>query len=174
MKAGRLTIAGMLGLIAFVAVAAAAMKNPTTLWTQILVTASLTSLMLASLAAIVHRGDRSFAIGFAVIGWTYLVLSLAPWFEEHVGPWLLTTRVADEVYVRFLQQEKNSHMQELMENNDIYPWGMNTMNWMDDSRFPRYRRIIHSLSAIAHGLAGGLAAIVLARKPRSARPEVSS
>ena len=173
MKTGRLTIAGMLGLIAFIAVAAAAMKNPSTLWTQTIVTAALTSLMFASLAALVRRGDRSFAIGFAVFGWTYLVLSLAPWFEEHVGPWLLATRVGDEVYARFLQQEKNSHMREMIVGSDLYPWSMDAINWMDDSRYPHYRRIIHCLGAIAHGVAGGLAAVVLTRKPRSARPEVS-
>ena len=173
MKAGRLTIAGMLGLIALIAVAAAAMKNPSTLWTQTIVTAALTSLMLASLAALVRRGERSFAIGFAVFGWTYLVLSLGPWFEEHVGPWLLTSRAADEVYARFVHKDTNTEMLELMGSSDLYPWGPNVPIWMNEPRYARYRRIIHILSTIAHGMAGGLVAFVFTRKPRSARPEVS-
>ncbi len=160
MKMGRLTIAGLLLLIAACALGAAALKNPTVLWAQLMLTLALTSLLLATLAAIVGRGDRSFAIGFAVLGWIYLLLALGPWFGQQFGPWLLSSRIAEEGYVRLFEDDQklwptivpgNLDRGDMMAGNR-YQW-----------RFARYLLIAHSLFAIGHGMAGGFAAMLLAR-----------
>ena len=167
MKTGRVTIAGLLALIAACAVGAAALKNPTVLWAQFMLTLALTSLLFATLAAIVGRTERSFAIGFAVIGWSYMLLSLGPWFGQHWGPWLLSSRVADESYVRLFEDDQKRWP-------TIVPGDLDRGDMMAGNRyqwrFARYLLIAHSLFAIGHGVTGGCVALWLRRKPTSDGP----
>jgi MFS family permease len=169
MKAGRVTIAGMLILIAFMALGAAALKNPTVLWTQFMLTAALTSLLFAMLAAIVGRGDRSFAIGFAVVGWSYILLSLGPWFDQQVSPWLLSSRIADELYAQLFQDDRNVRPSVAPEERE--PWDMRVAEKWQLWRFARFLRIAHALSTIGHGVAGGCLAMYLRRRPPNQRSE---
>lgn len=168
MKPRRLTIAGMLGLVALCALGAAALKHPTVLWTQFMLTAALTSLLFATLAALLGRGDRSFATGFAVVGWSYMVLSLGPWFDQQVGPWLLSSRVADELYAQLFQDDRN--IRPSVAREELEPWDMRVAEKWQLWRFSRFLRISHSLFAIGHGVAGGCAALWLRRKPKSDGP----
>ncbi len=163
MKGGRLTIAGMLLLCGCTAVAAAALRSPTILWTQIIVTGSLTCLLAAAVAALMWRGDRSFAIGFAVVGWAYLLLSLGPWCEEHVGPWLLSTRIADEIHLRWVDSKLS---REVILSESTRPWHIAESEQFGAFPLARHRRIAHGLFAVAHGVIGGLLGVAFARPGR--------
>src|SRR5689334_15447370 len=94
-----ITIASLMGAIALIGVALAALRSPTQLWAGITLSASLAAVTLAVLAAVYRRGrSRAFWVGFSVCGWVYLTLHLGPWFEHHIGPTLASTAALDFIY----------------------------------------------------------------------------
>jgi hypothetical protein len=79
MRLPRYTIRSLLGVVLFVAIAAAALRASTDAWDGCLL--GLTSLILpTAILLAVHRSDRrrAFWLGFALFGWTYLIASLIP------------------------------------------------------------------------------------------------
>ena len=89
MKRVRFTIASLLGLVFFVAVAFAALRRSDALWDSTLFSLTL-GLLLTSVLLAIHRteGRRAFWLGFALFGGAYLGASLIPPVEAR----LLTTR----------------------------------------------------------------------------------
>ena len=85
----RFTIASLLGLVLFVAVAFAALRRADDLWDSTLFSLTL-GLLLASVLLAIHRAEsrRAFWLGFALFGGAYLGASLIPPVEAR----LLTTR----------------------------------------------------------------------------------
>jgi hypothetical protein len=81
----RITIATLLDIVAFVAVAFASVLHPTDAWDSgvfgLLLLVLLTSKLLA-----VHRAGarRSFWLGFSLFGWAYFGLSLVPPIEARL------------------------------------------------------------------------------------------
>jgi len=91
----RVTIAGLMALVLYVAVGFAALKTPSEAWA----TLTLLLLTLALLGSIFTRGgNRAFWGGFAIAGWSYWILSFGPWFDTHIGPRLATKSLADGLY----------------------------------------------------------------------------
>jgi hypothetical protein len=89
MRRPRFSIASVLLVISFLAVAIAALREATDLWDSGIF--SLTaSVLLASVLLAVHRTGRgrAFWLGFALFGWSYLIASLVPPVEAR----LLTTK----------------------------------------------------------------------------------
>jgi hypothetical protein len=79
MRRFRISIAGLLGVVLFIAVALAALLASTPAWDS--GTLGLTSLsLLTAVLLAVHRTDRrrAFWLGFGLFGWAYLVASLIP------------------------------------------------------------------------------------------------
>jgi hypothetical protein len=89
MRDPRFNIASMLGVISFVAVGFAALREATDLWNSGLFSLTLGVLLSAVLLA-VHRTEarRAFWIGFVLFGWGYLSLSLISSTESR----LITTQ----------------------------------------------------------------------------------
>jgi hypothetical protein len=89
MRRFRFTIASLLGVVVFLAVAIASLREATDLWDSGVFTATA-GLLLASVHWAVHRTGlrRAFWLGFALFGWAYLVASLVPPVESR----LLTTK----------------------------------------------------------------------------------
>jgi hypothetical protein len=85
----RFTIARLLGVIFVLGVGFAALRESNDLWESRLFTVTLAVLLVSILLA-VHRSGarRAFWIGFALLGWGYLTLSLIPLIEAR----LLTTK----------------------------------------------------------------------------------
>lgn len=73
------SIAGLIGLVIFSAIAIAALRQATEVWDAGLFTLTLTALTLSILMAI-HRAGlrRAFWTGFAICGSAYLLVSLVP------------------------------------------------------------------------------------------------
>jgi hypothetical protein len=88
MRRFRFTIASLLGVVVFLAVAIASLREATDLWDCGVFTATA-GLLLVSVLWAVHRTGlrRAFWLGFALFGWVYLVASLVPPVESR----LLTT-----------------------------------------------------------------------------------
>jgi hypothetical protein len=89
MRRIRFSIANLLGLVLFVAIAFAALREADEFWESGLFTLSVCVLLTSVLLAI-HRTDRkrSYWLGFALVGGSYLVASLVPPVESR----LLTTK----------------------------------------------------------------------------------
>jgi hypothetical protein len=89
MRSLRFTIAGLIGVITFLGIGLAALREASELWDSGLFTLTLGVLLVAVLLAVHRREDRrAFWAGFALFGWGYMALSLVPSTE----PRLLTTR----------------------------------------------------------------------------------
>ncbi len=85
MRRFRFSIASLLGVILFISVALAALRASNDAWDGCLLGLALTVLLTAILLA-VHRADRKRAywLGFALFGWTYLLVSLIPPLESRL------------------------------------------------------------------------------------------
>ena len=91
----RFSLAGMLGLLAACGVAFAAMRSPSNLWANALVTAALAALVIALINLRYSRdGRRAYWLGFALCGWIYFAAS----YSDILGPRLLTTAMLDLLY----------------------------------------------------------------------------
>jgi hypothetical protein len=101
MKRFRVSIAGLMAMIVFAAIGIAALRYPTPLAASLLLTATLTILAVATLAAVFRRGDaRAFWAGFAVAGWGYLGLCYGPLADPRVHQRLATTALLNGLYGR--------------------------------------------------------------------------
>jgi hypothetical protein len=90
MRRFRFTIAGLLGLVLFLGVGFAALREASELWDSAVFSTTV-GMLSASVLLAVHRADRrrAFWLGFALFGWISLGASLIPSIESQ----LLTTRV---------------------------------------------------------------------------------
>jgi hypothetical protein len=92
----RYSIRGLMLLIVMLAVAFAALRYPSPFWANAWFSMALAGVTLAIPAAIGSAGgDRAFWSGFAVCGWVYFVMSLAPGIDRETSPQLLTTTILD-------------------------------------------------------------------------------
>lgn len=101
----RFSIAGLLGVVLFISVALAALRDSTDAWDSGVLGLTLTILLTAILLA-VHRRDRKRAywLGFALFGWAYLVGSLVPAVESR----LPTTRGLAYLHSKLPEKETAS------------------------------------------------------------------
>jgi hypothetical protein len=85
MRRFRFSIASLLGIVAFVGVAFAALRDPTGAWDATLLGLTLLVLLASCLLAVHRGGDRrAFWLGFVLFGWAYLVTSLVPPVESRL------------------------------------------------------------------------------------------
>lgn len=99
MRRPRYSIAGLSGFIAAAALGLAALSRPSCLWASVMFSLLLICLTVACFGVVFRRGHkRTFWGGFLACGSLYSVLSLAPWFDSHVGHRLFTTAILDLIY----------------------------------------------------------------------------
>lgn len=85
---------------------------------SVVFTATLATLLLAVLiAGFGAPARRPFWAGFAIFGVAYVVLTMGPWFEEHVAPQLLPERMMDYVNRRLAPPDLNHPNYTLVERN---------------------------------------------------------
>src|SRR4051812_18055312 len=101
-KPSRLSISGMMGVVAFIALGVLALREGTEVWAGAVFTVTVLLLLGAVLHAVHGRGlRRATWIGFALFGWTYLLLSFVPWSGTGVkSPPLPTARLLEELHQR--------------------------------------------------------------------------
>jgi hypothetical protein len=140
----RSTIAQLMACVLYAAFGFAALRNADDLWADATYTIAIISLAAALLGAIVRGGRARVSwIGYAVFGWTYLLLDLLPaWtvsifgFQQIARPHLLIGRATAQV------QPYISKSQILLP----------------------YDQVSHSLGIILSGLLGAVLAHLLASK----------
>jgi WD40 repeat protein len=85
MRRFRFSIATLLLIVLFVAVAVAALRGATDLWDSGTFGLTLLALLTAVLLGVHRTGDRrAFWVGFALFGWAYLVASTVPSIETRL------------------------------------------------------------------------------------------
>jgi len=102
----RFSLAGLMGAMFVVAIALAAMVSTSDVWSTSLFSAAAFALFVAILGIIYCRERlRAFWVGFAVLGWGYMLLGYGPWFQNHVSPSLLTSALASSLYPKLLRTQ---------------------------------------------------------------------
>jgi hypothetical protein len=105
MRHFRFSIRGLMVVIVLLCLAFAALRFHTPLWANIWFSSTLAALTLAVPAAVYRRGDqRAFWVGFAVCGWVYFILALAPWIKGEPGFQLATTTILDLMSPHIVQE----------------------------------------------------------------------
>lgn len=80
MKRFRPSIAGLMALVLFAAIAFAALRGASAIWASVMFTLTLVLLSTAILGAFYcQRPARIAWAGFAVFGWAYLAMTFGPW-----------------------------------------------------------------------------------------------
>jgi hypothetical protein len=86
MPSFKISLSGILGMVAVIALGLAGMSSPSSLSTAAAATVTLTLLLSAILAALFLSGNaRGFWAGFALFGWVYLVLVDWDWVGGQFG-----------------------------------------------------------------------------------------
>jgi hypothetical protein len=106
MRRYRFSIRGLMALIVLLAGAFAALRYPSRFWANAWFSLALAGVTLAIPAAIGSAGgDRAFWSGFAICGWVYFAVSLAPWIHQETSYQLLTTTILDIASPYIVQKE---------------------------------------------------------------------
>jgi hypothetical protein len=86
MNRPRLTLAGLMGIVAVIALGCLGLVSASTFWTSAAATISLALLLGAVLGAILLRGaEQAFLLGFALFGGVYLGLVDWDWLGGQLG-----------------------------------------------------------------------------------------
>jgi hypothetical protein len=99
MRLPRFSIANALALIAILAVALAALRNPSYLWANITFSLALGALVVAIVNAVYGReAGRAYWLGFSLCGGIYLAVCSMPGLRDSVCPRLATEAILDFLY----------------------------------------------------------------------------
>lgn len=90
MKRPQFSIAGLALVILIVAVGLAAIRSGSDAWSGAMFSVMAFAMIASLLGVALARGaKRVYWIGFATLGWSYLLLMYVPWLFENVGQFLL-------------------------------------------------------------------------------------
>jgi len=157
--------------VAFAALARFSLFEPTQWWATTTFTIMAAVFVIVALVGVLHDGRaRSFAVGFSVLGWFYLLFVYGPWFETHFAPRLMTTRA-----LVLLQAELEQNVPPLTNSGPPpigYRWVENYYTWSGNPISLREPVLLNamaldigqSLWAIVVGVLGGL--IGMGLRPR--------
>jgi uncharacterized membrane protein YtjA (UPF0391 family) len=86
----RVSIAALMAAVLVAAIGFAALTNPSAWWSSILFTLTLALFLIATVGAI-RGGNKTFWLGFALFGWSYMIVSYEPWSKHATTPPPLVT-----------------------------------------------------------------------------------
>lgn len=90
MKRRRITIAHIVLVVLIAAIGLAAIRSGSTAWAGAMVSITFFVMICSLLGVVLERGMRRvYWLGFASLGWSYLLLTFAPWLDVKVGQFLL-------------------------------------------------------------------------------------
>ncbi len=178
----RVSILGVMGLVAVASVGAMGLCEGTALWASLTFGMVVLSLLGATLNAILQSArNRAGWVGFALFGWVYLALNFGPWADLELPPrpesWLvewLLYRVHPEPEYEPIQWVKGEGA--WVKDEGALP-SSRLINPMQDHReqlkpgsivWPgdrdNFRQSAHALGALAFALIGAAWAVWLSRR----------
>jgi hypothetical protein len=93
------SVVSLLAVVAFSALACAAVLNADSLWASAVFTFAIGAVFVATAGAICRRGEaRRFWLFFLVFGGGYLTLAFGPWFSPNVRHYLITSELVSKLY----------------------------------------------------------------------------
>jgi hypothetical protein len=167
----RPSFAGLLFLIAVVALALASLRSPSRIGAELWFVVSALALASAAVAALSQPSEqRGFAAGFAVLGWCYVLLSLhsesraqlptsrlLPLLERQIsGTWRVGVQYLSLEMGPFPARQRGTYWEPIVTNQGGIPGSLQI-----DEVQPDFRRIGHSLFALLMGAVGGVIGEVL-------------
>jgi hypothetical protein len=160
----RASIATLLVVVGLLAIGFAALRVSSRLWACACVSTDLLALVIAIGASIYRRGSRrAFWVGFALFGWTYLILALGPAPLNGWRDLLVTSPVLSMLEDRLLDAPTPtmrggtlSAIGRAQRASELTPWTY----WTDTDRSnpfssDSFNRIGHSLFCLGIALGGG-------------------
>lgn len=95
---GRISIAGLLGVVAFFAIGLAALIHPSDVWAGVIFTIVIGTLLASILGMLLRGWRRGGWLGFAIFGWGYLLLGSVSGLGMMAQGRLLTDSAANWVF----------------------------------------------------------------------------
>jgi hypothetical protein len=104
----RFSLATLMAIVLLAALGLVALRNASALWANATFTATLTLLLCAVLGLILRRHHaRAFWLGFALFGWTYVLLVNAPWLQTHLASRLITDTLLSGLHEKLFRAEED-------------------------------------------------------------------
>jgi hypothetical protein len=124
-------------------------------------------LFFTLLAALNGRSHKPFALGFAIVGWVYFVLTFGSHFEN-VDSYLLTQRIVE-------WSGEALHVDPVDKANSMLPTPTFDSKALDGlGKYSVFKDIAHCFCTLILAAIGGVAAIRLQRKlPNSTNPKTN-
>jgi hypothetical protein len=178
------TLSGLVLAIALVAIGLASLMNPSQTAAEVWFGLTALALAWATLcAAIGLRRSRGFAAGFAIFGWSYLLLSLYPEsraqlpttrllaiLEQRIsGSWRMGVELLSLETGPFPARRRGAYWEPVVTSRGGIPGSLEI-----DVISPEFRRIGHSLATLLFAIAGGVAGEARLARRRAARPTTKS
>jgi hypothetical protein len=174
MKHLRLSIAGIMMLVALIGVGFAGLRASTPLWAAGLFTAAVALFTAAALGAYATRGLPW--AGLALFGWAYLGVVYGPWPHNHERmPPLLTAVLLDRAQDRFLSQGVAGYYASSYRDDEPVQWVFRGVlrpgmapppgGWKSVD-VACYRQVGHSLASLFFGLVGAFVGAIFAARRR--------
>ena len=105
MKRPRITIAHIILVVLITAIGLAAIRSGSASWAGGMLSITFFVMICSLLGVVLERGMwRVYWSGFATLGWSYLLLTYAPWLDSEVGVHLLAPNLF-VVLAEFLHSE---------------------------------------------------------------------
>jgi hypothetical protein len=98
MRRPQISIAGLLLVVLVFAIGTAAIRSGSSAWAGAIFSITVYTMICSLLGVVLTRGlRRVYWSGFAVLGWSYLLLIYLPWFSENVGRFLLAPNLFESL-----------------------------------------------------------------------------
>ena len=155
----RFSLAQLMAVVLYLGLGFAALRNADRLWASATFTLSIVAISTALLGALIRRGRaRPAWIGFALFGWTYLLVSTLPpraFGALGFGPLPLPPNLIEWG----------------MASVQPYLWPVPSgQMWNSDSVLIPYEQVGHSLGIVIFGSVGGVVGRFLAMRDERANP----
>ena len=151
----------MLALVAILALFVAAFTYATPIWANVAFTVAVLTLFCAIVFA-VYRTDtrRPYWVGFCVFGWGYATLVFAPWFDQNLGPRLLTSDTAIRPLHKWLDFGRAARAAEpgfepVQTNDKDIQIGLKSSWYIWGETWDNSRRIGNSAATLLWAILGG-------------------
>jgi hypothetical protein len=120
----RFSLLGLIGLVTLSALGCAALVTPGPGWLSVVVSLTVAAIAVQLLRAIIGAGQvRAGAVGWLVLAVGYLAIAVGPWFAQHVGPQLASSKALHYAQVNWRKEDPAAAMNQYLQLMNQQLWG---------------------------------------------------